>query len=160
HDWRARARRNAAAAVAAQAAEREIRGAGGIRRRHSGMRVLLEIEWLGPAMLDRVAEAVERADSGVAAPGEDETAGAAHADQLVVDHVRSHPHERQLAALLTDQLVTGRVRDQVREAFEGDGVTVAHELVHRVAERDDHACSPSMTRCATAKAEFAAGTPQ
>ena len=35
--------------------------------------------------INRVAEAVQRADAGIAAPGEDELFGAAHADHLVID---------------------------------------------------------------------------
>ena len=59
------------------------------------------------------------------------------ADQLVVDQVRRHADERQVAAALADQLVPGRVRDQVREALQRDGVAVAHESGDRLAERED-----------------------
>ena len=127
-----------AAAVAAQHAEREVRRAGRVRGRHAGVRVLLELERRRPAVLDRVAEPVQRADAGVAAPREDELPGAAHPDQLVVDDVGRHPDERQVAPPLADQLVPGRVRDQVREALERDGVAVADELGDRLGERDDH----------------------
>ena len=59
------------------------------------------------------------------------------ADHLVVDEVGRHPHERQIAPALPDQLVPGGVRDQVGEALERDDVAVAHELVDRVPQRDD-----------------------
>ena len=121
----ARVRRKVAAAVAAQHAEREVRRAGRVRGRHARVRVLLELERRRPAVLDRVAEPVQRADAGVAAPREDELARAAHPDQLVVDDVRRHPDERQVAPLLPDQLVARGVRDQMREALERDGVAVA-----------------------------------
>ncbi len=97
-----------------------------------GVRVLLELERRRPAVLDRVAQPVQRADARVAAPREDELARAAHPDQLVVDDVGRHPHERQVAPPLPDQLVPGRVRDQVREALERDDVAVAHELRDRL----------------------------
>src|SRR5262245_59281235 len=51
---------------------------------HGGVGMLLDREWAGPAVLDRVAQPVQRADAGIAAPGEDEPLGAAHADELVV----------------------------------------------------------------------------
>jgi hypothetical protein len=82
---------------------------------------------------------VQRADAGVAAPREDHALGAAHADHLVVDHVGRQPHQGQAAAALADQLVAGRVRDQMREALQGDGVAVGHQLGDRVAKRH-HLC--------------------
>jgi hypothetical protein len=88
-------------------------------------------------VLDRVAQPVKRADAGVASPRERELARAAGADQLVVDDVRRHPDEREVAPALTDQLVAGRVRNQVREAFERDDVAVAHELRDRLAQGNE-----------------------
>jgi hypothetical protein len=35
--------------------------------------------------------------------------------------------------------VAGRMRDEVREALERDGVAVVHEVADRVCERDDQA---------------------
>ena len=136
--------------VAAQDAERQVRRARRVGRRHSRVRVLLELERRRPAVLDRVAEAVERADAGVAAPREDELARAAHADQLVVDDVGRHPDERQVAPTLADDLVARRVRDQVREALERDDVAVADELGDRLVEpersrprpRTGYGCAP------------------
>jgi hypothetical protein len=128
------ARGQVAAAVAAQDAEREVGRAGRVRRRHPRVRVLLDLERRRPAVLDGVPEPVQRADSGIAAPREDELARAAHPDQLVVHEVRRHPDQRQVAPALADQLVPRRVRDQVREALERDGVAVADECSHRLAE--------------------------
>ena len=130
----ARASREVAARVAAEHAEGQVRGAGRVRRRHPCVRVLLELERPRPAVLDRVAQPVQRADAGVAAPREDELRRAAGADQLVVDDVGRHPHERQLAPLLPDQLVPRGVRDQVREALERDRVAVADERGDGVGE--------------------------
>ncbi len=64
-------------------------------------------------------------------------ARAAHADQLVVDDVRRHPDQRQIAPFLPDQLVPGGVWNQVREALERDDVAVVDVLGDRVGERDD-----------------------
>ena len=95
-----------AARVAAEHGEGQARRACRVAIRHPGMAVLLELERPRPAVLDRVTEPVEAADPRIAAPGEDEPAGAAHADQLVVDQVGRHPHEREVAPSLPDDLVT------------------------------------------------------
>src|SRR5215212_5856766 len=100
--------------------------------------MLLELERLRPAVLDGIAKAVQRADARVAAPRENELARAAHPDQLVVDEIRRHAHERELAPLLPDQLVPRGVRDQVREPLERDGVAVAHGALDRITKRNDH----------------------
>lgn len=88
-------------------------------------------------MLDRVAEAVQRSDPGVAAPGEHQLARASHADHLVVDEVGSHPDQGEVAAPLADDLVPGGERDQVREPFQGHAVPVVDEFPDRVGERHD-----------------------
>ena len=85
-------------------------------------------------MLDRVAEAVQRSDAGVAAVGEHELAGRAHPDHLVVEQVRRHPDQLELASALAQQLVAGGERDQVREALERDAVAVVDELRDGLAE--------------------------
>ena len=133
----ARVRHEVGPRVAAEDAEGQARRAGRIRGRHARVRVLLELERRRPLVLDRVAQPVQRPDARVPAPAEDELAGAAHPDHLVVDEVGRHPHEREVPPLLTDHLVGGGVRDQVREAFERNGVAVVHDLPHRFRERDD-----------------------
>ncbi len=60
--------------VAAHDRERQPRGAGRVAVGHPGVRVLLDLQRPRPAVLDRVAEAVQRADARVAAVGEDELA--------------------------------------------------------------------------------------
>jgi hypothetical protein len=99
--------------------------------------MLFQLERHRPAVLDRVPQTVQRPDTRVAAPAEYELPRGAHPDQLVVDDIRCHPHERQVVQALPDQLVPGRVRDQMREALERDGVSVVHELAYRVGEGDD-----------------------
>ena len=86
---------------------------------------------------DRVAEPVQRADARVAAPREDQLAGAARADDLVVDEVRGHPGERQVAPALADDLVPGGERDEMGEPLERDRVAVVHELGHGIGQRHD-----------------------
>ena len=84
-----------------------------------GVAVLLDLERARPAVLDRVAEAVQRADAGIAAPREDVSLRAQpDADQLVVDDVGRHPDEVQVTPPLADDLVAGGERDEVGEALE------------------------------------------
>jgi hypothetical protein len=123
--------------VAAQHRERQVGGAGHVGVRQPGVRVLDELERRGPAALDRVAEAVQRADAGVAAPREDQPAGAAGADQLVVDDVGRQPRQRQVAPALADDLVRGGNGNEVGEALEGHGVAVVHQLGDGVREGGD-----------------------
>ena len=51
-------------------------------------------------------------------------AGAPGADQLVVDDVGRHPHQREIPAALPDDLVAGRERNEVGEAFQRHGIAV------------------------------------
>ena len=131
---RRRRARQVGAGVAAQHRERQPRRARRRRRSPCRVRVLVDLERPRPAVLDRVAQAVQRADARVAAPGEDHLRRAAHADHLVVDDVGRHADERQVAAALADDLVAGGERDQVREALERDRVAVVHVFGDRVAE--------------------------
>ena len=111
-------------AVPPQHRERETGGAGRVPVRHAGVAVLFQLQRPGPGVLHRITEPVQRADAGIAAPGEDQPAHAAGADELVVDHVRGHPDQREVAALLPDHFVPGGERNEVGEAFHGHGVAV------------------------------------
>ena len=135
------------AGVAAHHRERESRGAGRVPVRHPRVAVLVELDRSGPAVLDRVAEAVQRADARVAAVGEHELAGGAHPDHLVVEDVRRHPDQLELAPALAQQLVAGGERDQVGEALHRDRVAVGDERRQCVRECRDfsHARSPGRT---------------
>jgi hypothetical protein len=97
----------------------------------NGVAVLLDLQL---ARLDGLAEAVQRAHPRVAAPGEHELAGAARADQLVVDDVRRHADERQVPLALADHLVAGGDGYEMREALERDGVAVMHDVGDGVGE--------------------------
>jgi len=125
------------AVVAAQHGEREPGRAGHVPVRHPRVAVLLELQRDRPPVLHRVAEPVQRPDTRVAAPGEDQLARAARADELVVDQVGCHPDQRQVAPLLADQLVAGGERYQVRETLHRHRVAVMHGAPHGLGERDD-----------------------
>src|SRR5699024_4704401 len=86
-------------AVAAQHRKGQAGGARDVAVVHSGVAVFLTLQRVGPAVGDRVAEAVQRPDPGVAAPGKDQFACAAGTDELVVDDVGSSVRASGHAAL-------------------------------------------------------------
>lgn len=67
--------------------------------------VLFDLQLVGPAPLDRVAQPMQRADAGIAAPRKHELLGTTHADHLIVDQIRRHADQRQIFQLLTNDLV-------------------------------------------------------
>lgn len=129
--------RQVGAGVGAQHCEGQPGGAGDIGVGEVGVAVFLDLQRLRPALLHRVAQAVQRTDAGVAAPGEHQLLRAACTDQQVVDQVGSHADQRQVFPALADQLVAGGRRDQVSEAFEGDAVAIVDEASHRFAQGED-----------------------
>ena len=132
--------------VAAQHRERQPARARHVPVRHPGVAVLLDLERARPAVLDRVPEPVQRAHPGIAAPGEDQLAHAARADQLVVNQVRRHPDHGEVPASLPYHLVPGRERDQVGEPLHRDDVAVVYRPPYSLRERDDlrHIPLPSL----------------
>ncbi len=60
----------------------------------------------GQPILDRVAQASQQTDPGIAGEGEDQLAGRSPMpDHLVVDHVRRHADQGEIAAALADRLM-------------------------------------------------------
>ena len=116
------------AQVAAEEGAGHARRAGRVGVRHSGVAVLFDFERVRPIVLDRIPQAVQWADAGISAPGEHQLARASAADHLVVEQVRGHADQGQIAALLADNLVTGGERNQVGEAFERHRVAVVDEF--------------------------------
>ena len=86
----------------------------------------------GQPFLDRVAQAMERTHAGIAAPGKLELGRASGADQLIVDEVRGHADQGQVAPPLADDLVARREGDQVRESFERHHVAVVYRIPDRI----------------------------
>lgn len=99
------------------------------------MAMLLSVQGHRPAVLDRLAEAVQRPHPRITAPGEDELAGAAHADQLVIDQVRGHTYQREVTLLLSDHLVPGRKGDKMRKPFHCDNIAIPDETGNGFAQR-------------------------
>jgi len=103
--------------------------------------MLFDLERLRPALLDGIPEAMQRADARVASPGENQLLRAAGANQLVVEEIRRHPNQRQVADALTDDLVARRERNEMREALECDPMPRPDHLPDGVCEghHDGHA---------------------
>src|SRR5436190_17768647 len=87
-----------------------------------------------PAALIGIAEAMQRADAGIADPGKDELIGATHPDELIVNEIGRHPDERKMAAPLANDLVPSRERNEMREPFHRYGIAVAQGLFHGFGE--------------------------
>ncbi len=84
--------------VAPQREERQVHGARRVAPDHPEVAVLLDLERLvGDLALDPPPDRAEPADARVAEPREDELAGDAGRDHLVVDEVRRQPGEGQVA---------------------------------------------------------------
>ncbi len=95
------------------------------------MAVFADLQRLRPRMFDRIAQPVQRADAGITAPGKPQCRRTTGADQLVVDQVRGHAHQVQVALALADHLVAGRMRNQMGEAFHRHAVAIGDQLGHR-----------------------------
>jgi hypothetical protein len=96
------------------------------------MRVFLDLDGLGPAVFDGIAQPVQRSNARISAPGEDNLLDAPGSDELIVDQVRSHADHSEIALALPYDLVPRGERDQVREPFQGDGVAIANRFADRL----------------------------
>ena len=139
---RCRALLEPGARVSPQHGERESRRAGHIAIGQTGVAVLFDLEGRRPSVLDGVAEPVQAANARVAAPGEDQLAGAAHPDELVEDHVGGQSHQGQVPPALANDLLAGRVWDEVGEAFHGHAVAVMDKPANGVREAEQFSHLP------------------
>ena len=88
--------------------------------------------------LDRITQPVQRSHAWISPPREYELRGAAGANELVVNQIGRHPHERQVPPSLADDFMGGRERYQVREAFHGDDVAVMDGVRDGVLKTSEH----------------------
>ncbi len=123
-----------AAYIAAQHGQRQPSGAGLEGTRHGGVAVFENLDLVRPAFFDGIAQAVQRPDPRIAAPGEDHLPSATGTDQLVIDQIRRHADQRQIALALTDDLVSGSEGNQMGEAFHGHGSAVFDVACHRIMQ--------------------------
>ena len=99
--------------------------------------MFLDLDAVRPAVFDGIAQPPEQADAGIAGIGEDQFAHRADADQLVVDHVGGHAHQREILDALADRLMGAGVRDEMGETFESGGVTGFQILRDRFGQRHE-----------------------
>ncbi len=69
------------------------------------------------------------------------------ADQLIVDQIRRHADERQIAPPLPDDFVPGGERNQVCEAFQSHHIAVANHFLDRLFEWKNMRQLVIMPRC-------------
>ena len=94
--------------------------------------MFLDLDRMGPARLDRIAEPMERPHAGIPAPRKHQSGGTTGADNLVVDEVRGPAAQRQIPALLADDLVARSEGDEVGDPLEGEGLAVLDRLRHGI----------------------------
>ena len=133
--------------IAPQREERQVHGPGRVAGDHPEVAVLLHLQrLLRDLALDPPPDRSQTADTRVPEPRKDKLAGDTGRDHLVVDDVRREAGEGQVAAALADDLVTGRERDEMGEALDGDRIAVVDELGDGVTHRCDlggaHRVSP------------------
>ena len=80
---------------------------------------------------------MQRADAGIANPGEYQLVGAAHADELIVNEVGGHSDQGQVAAALADDLVPRRKRDEMGESLHGHRIAIADGRFHGRGKREE-----------------------
>src|SRR5215475_14105776 len=73
---------------------------------------------------------MQRADAWIAAPGEHELPGTAHADELVVKEVGRHLDEGQPASSMPDDLVARGIRDEMGKSLHRYGIAVPDAVLH------------------------------
>src|SRR5215475_8189246 len=101
------------------------------------MTMLLNFERRRPVMFNSVAQTVERADARIATPGKNQFPRAAGADELVVNDVGRHADEGEILAALTNDLMTGGERNEMRKTLHRDGIAVMKVSADGVLERSD-----------------------
>ena len=98
------------------------------------MAVFFNRERRRPAGLYRVAKPVQGTHARISAPGKNQPRSASHPDHLVVNQIRSHANQREVAPPLANQLVPRGKRYQVRESFQRHGIAVVHQFRGRFAQ--------------------------
>ena len=81
------------------------------------MGVLFDLKRPRDPLFNGAAQAMQRANARVAQITEHQCACYARRNHLVIDHVRRHANQRQIAASLADDLVSGGKADESGKAF-------------------------------------------
>ena len=67
---------------------------------------------------------MQRANAGIATPGKRQCAGTTSTNQLIVDQVRRHPDQMQIAFFLAQNFVPGSERNQMGKTFQRHALTI------------------------------------
>ncbi len=67
---------------------------------------------------------MQRTDAGIATPGKRQCAGTTSTNQLIVDQVRRHPDQMQIAFFLAQNFVPGSERNQMGKTFQRHALTI------------------------------------
>ena len=101
-----------------------------------GMAMLFKLDWAWPAMLYCITQAMERTNTRVTAPGEDQFAHTAHPNQLIVDQVWCHADQGQITATLTNDFVAGSKGDEVGKPLHRYGHPILDRGGYCLSERE------------------------
>src|SRR5438105_4550426 len=133
------------AKVAAQREEREASCSSHVAPHHAIMGVLLKLKWSGNALFDGTTQAMQWANTGVAQVAEHHLARYACRDHLIVDQVRRHPNQCQVAAVLTYDLMASGKTDEGSKAFNSNRHAVMDILGDRLFQRESFICHIRLT---------------
>jgi len=98
--------------------------------------MFVEIESARPIVFNGVAKSVKEPYPRVTTPREDQLSSASCADQLIANQIGRESYKSEISASLSNDLVTRREWDEVRETLERDDVAIV-----------DMGCDSGLKRC-------------
>ena len=129
--------RQIAPSIAPHHRKRQIRCTRDVRIGEVCVAVLFNLEWMRPFVLHGIAQAMQRPDTGIATPRENQLPRASRANQLIEDHIRRHAYQRKVVPLLSNHLMPCRKRDQMREPLHRQHIAVMHHVTDCIAQRTE-----------------------
>ena len=105
-----------------------------IGHRHLSVRVLDVSQRRRPRGRDRIPKPVQRPNTGITRPGERHPTRAPHADHMVIDQIRGHADEMQIAPALADHFVAGCEWNEMSKAFHGHTLAIVHMALNRCGQ--------------------------
>ncbi len=110
------------------------------------MAPLLNRQRSRPAILHRVAKAVQRPYARISAPRKSQLLCAPSSNQLVIDDVRGHANQRQVSSALANNLVPGGKWNEMGKPLQRNAVAVVHMRGNRLGQCDPVRHSPPFHR--------------
>src|SRR2546421_11926598 len=132
--WHVRAK------VASQREEREASCSGNVAPYHAIMGVFFKFKGSGNAFFDGTTKAMQWANAGDAQVAEHHLPRYACRHHLIIDQVRRHPNQRQVAAVLANDLMSSGKTDEGSKAFYGNRHPVMDILGDRLFQRESFIC--------------------